>query len=69
MICSGTARELTAGNTAAADDTLAPGERRYMTVYFYFPPEKGNEAQDKELSFTVCAQAVQTKNNPGKLFD
>ena len=69
VICSGTARELTAGNTAAADDTLAPGERRYITVYFYFPPEKGNEAQDKEMSFTVCAKAVQTKNNPGKLFD
>ena len=65
---SGTANELTRQNVIAADDTLKIGQRRNLTVCFYFPADRGNETQNLDLSFTVCAEATQTKNNPNKLF-
>ncbi len=65
---SGTAEELSGTNVVPADDTLKPGERRDLTVCFYFPRERGNEAQGLDLTFTMCADATQTKNNPYKLF-
>ncbi len=63
-----TAANLTGENTKAADDLLGVGERRVLTVYFHFPEEAGNSAQNLTLSFDLCADAVQTKNNPDKLF-
>ena len=66
---SGTANELTRANVIAADDTLMIGERRNLTVIFHFPEEKGNEAQNLDLTFTMCADATQTKNNPNRLFE
>ena len=66
---SGTANELTRKNVIAADDTLRIGERRNLTVIFHFPEEKGNEAQNLDLTFTMCADATQTKNNPNRLFE
>lgn len=66
---SGTANELTRKNVIAADDTLKIGERRNLTVIFHFPEEKGNEAQNLDLTFTMCADATQTKNNPNRLFE
>lgn len=54
--------------TAAADDILRLNERRNLTIRFYFPENVGNSAQDLRLSFELCADAVQTKNNPNKLF-
>ena len=53
----------------AADDFLRVNERRKLTVYFYFPEETGNSAQNLTLTFDLCADAVQTKNNPNKLFE
>lgn len=52
-----------------ADDFLRVNERRKLTVYFYFPEETGNSAQNLTLTFDLCADAVQTKNNPNKLFE
>ena len=69
VLYSGTANELTKKNVVAADDTLKIGQKRNLTVYFHFPEEKGNEAQNLDLTFTMCAEATQTKNNPNKLFD
>lgn len=68
IICSGAASELTQQNALAADDTLRIGQRRDLTVEFYFPEDKGNDTQDLDLTFTLCAEATQTKNNPNKLF-
>lgn len=65
----GTASELNRDQVAAADDILKMKERRDLTVYFYFPEDKGNSAQNLTLSFDMCADAVQTKNNPEKLFE
>lgn len=65
---SGTANELTKQNVAAADDILKIGEKRSLTVIFRYPEEAGNDTQNSDLTFTLCAEATQTKNNPNKLF-
>lgn len=69
VLWTGTAGELTRANVAAADDMLQIGERRDLTISFYFPRESGNAAENMTLVFDLCAEAVQTKNNPDKLFD
>ena len=66
---SGRASELGRTDVRAADDILRLNERRDLTVYFYFPKEAGNTAQNMTLTFDMCADAVQTKNNPNKVFD
>ena len=66
---SGTANELTRQNVIAADDTLKIGERRDLTVVFHYPESSGNETQNLDLTFTMCAEATQTKNNPNRLFN
>lgn len=65
----GTPAELVRNNVSTSEEVLKVNEQRDLTIYFYFPKEKGNEAQDQSLSFRICADAVQTKNNPDKLFD
>ena len=66
---SAAAGQLTRQNTVAADDLLRVGDRRELTAVFHFPEEAGSSAQDLELSFTLCAEATQTRNNPDKLFE
>lgn len=68
VLYSGTANALTRQQVAAADDVLQIGEKRQLTVVFHFPEEAGNEAQNLDLTFTMCADATQTKNNPNRLF-
>lgn len=66
---SGKMNELTRTNVSAADDALKLQERRVLNIVFHFPEETGNEAQGTYLTFDLKADAVQTKNNPEKLFD
>lgn len=69
ILYKGKASEITKENVVAADDVLKVNERRELTVYFYFPKEVGNDAQNMSLAFSLNADAVQTKNNPNKLFN
>lgn len=69
VLYSGTANELTRQNVIAADDTLRIGQRKNLTAYFRFPEENGNDTQSLDLTFTMCAEATQTRNNPNKLFN
>ena len=69
VLYSGKMAELSRESIAAADDVLRLSERRELTLRLYFPKEAGNEAQDLTLAFDIKADAVQTKNNPDKLFD
>ena len=69
VLFEGTAESLSRKNVIAADDVLKIGERRTLTAYFHFPEETGNQAQDLTLSFDLCADAVQTKNNPDRVFE
>lgn len=64
----GTPKDLNRTDVAAADDFLKISEQRDLTVYFHYPETAGNETQETSLTFDLCADAVQTKNNPNKLF-
>lgn len=65
----GTASALTRADAPVADEALAVDETREFTITFYYPREAGNATQGDGLSFTLCADAVQTKNNPDAQFD
>lgn len=69
ILFHGTAAELTRKNVSAAKEPLLVNERRDLKILFCFPREAGNTAQDLTLAFDLCAEAVQTRNNPDKLFD
>lgn len=69
VLYQGTAASLQRENVGAADDLLRLNERRELTIWFHFPEDADNSAQNLMLSFDLCADAVQTKNNPDKLFD
>ena len=69
MLYSGTAAEFTRKNVGAAEEVLKLNERRDLTIQFHFPENAGNSAQNLMLSFDMCADAVQTKNNPEKEFN
>lgn len=64
----GPVSELNSAKVGAADDILSPHERRELTISFHFPKNAENIAQSHYLSFTLGADAVQTKNNPRRLF-
>lgn len=66
---TGTANELTRQKVTAADDILEMKEKKTLTVVFYYPEDKGNDTQNLDLTFTICADATQTKNNPNRLFN
>lgn len=68
VLCSGKVSDLTRQNVTAAG-TLAVGEQRNLTAVFHFPEESGNSAQNLDLSFVLCADATQTRNNPDGLFE
>ena len=61
VLYSGTAADMTADNVSAG--TLDLHERKDLVIYFHYPEEAGNETQGSNLTFTVCAEAVQTRNN------
>ena len=69
VLYEGNAASLTRQNVIAADDLLLIGERRDLTIRFYYPKDSTNLSQNWELKFDLCADAVQEKNNPDKEFD
>lgn len=68
VLYTGTANELTQPNSVAADDTLKIGQRRNLTAVFHYPENEGNDTQKLDLTFTLCAEATQVRNNPNKQF-
>lgn len=68
VLYSGKISEMTREKVMAAEDVLQVGERRTFSVQFHYPKDSGNETQGQSLTFTFCADGVQTKNNPNKLF-
>ncbi len=68
VIAEGTIAQLSEKTSLADNDDLAVGEKRDLKIYFHFP-EDNNISQDGFLSFDLCAKAVQSRNNPTKLFD
>ncbi len=69
VLYSGTANQLTRYKVLAAEDTLAVGATKNLTMSFYYPPEEGNAGQEDKLYFDLTVDAVQVANNPDKSFE
>ena len=69
VIAKGILSELTLENAESPDDLLAANERKEFTISFYFPEKAGNQITGTDVTFDLCALAVQSKNNPNRLFD
>lgn len=69
VIYSGKAADLTKEKAEALGDVLSVDETIWLTAEFHLPENAGNVAQKKDMLFDICADAVQTKNNPDKLFE
>lgn len=65
----GKASDMDKQNVIPSQDALGLEERRDLQIWFHFPEHIGNEAMDLTLSFDICADAVQTKNNPNYDFE
>lgn len=68
VLYQGKPSDLTKKHAISTDDVLEVNERRVLTVVFHYPENAGNEGKGKSLSFDVSVDAVQTKNNPDRLF-
>ena len=68
ILYKGTPSSLTKEKVKAANDELLINERRELKIVFVFPEEAGNII-DYMLTFDLCADATQTKNNPEKIFE
>ncbi len=66
---SGTAEDLDKDSVGAADDILRLNEKKELKIVFHYPENAGNDTQNMSLSFNLGAEAVQTRNNPNRLFD
>lgn len=69
VLFSGKIPDLNQADVVAADDILKLNERRDLTISFNYPDNSKNNTMDMFLSFDLIADAVQTKNNPERLFD
>lgn len=69
VLYSGLVSGLTRAKVSAVGDSLKVGEVKRFSIFFHFPEQAGNYAQDLDLEFTLCAEATQTRNNPGMAFD
>ncbi|MBO5755211.1 MAG: hypothetical protein J6W28_08495 [Clostridia bacterium] len=69
LLYQGTAADLTKEKASAVDELLPQGEKRTLTILFSFPEQADNAKQSGYLSFDLCADAVQSKNNPDRDFD
>lgn len=69
VLWKGKLSDMTKDKTAATADMLKLQETKNLTISFHFPETAGNEAQGLFLKFDLAADAVQTKNNPNRLFN
>lgn len=73
VLWHGTAKELTRDKVEAAPNKLEEktkdGAKKYLQIYFYYPPDEGNGGQGLDLAFKLCAEATQAENNPNAEFN
>lgn len=69
VLYKGTLASLSRENVSAVDKILKAGETHNLTAVFHMPEGTKNVAQSKSVSFVMMADATQTANNPGKLFN
>lgn len=68
VLYHGLASEFNKKNVDAVSQVLKLNEKQDLTMTFYYPEASSNETQNLSLTFNLCADAVQTKNNPNKEF-
>lgn len=66
ILYEGLAIDLT--KDAVYTDKLEVYKSQEIKISFYFPSSAGNAYQNKQMSFNICAQAVQIKNNENRDF-
>ena len=69
VLFTGKLADLTKEKVGAANDILRLNERRNLQIFFHFPEQVKSASQGQYVSFDMSAEAVQTRNNPNKLFN
>ena len=69
VLFEGMAYEFTEEAAILAEDELAVNEIKYYTIYVHLPKEAANEVQNLVFTFDLVGDAVQSKNNPDKIFE
>ena len=69
ILYEGTVNELNRKNVTVVDEALKINEKVNLTVYFHYPEHSQNNTQNSDIYFRLGVDAVQTKNNPNKVFD
>lgn len=64
-----TVSDFTRTGVGIVRERLELNQRQELMIWFHFPENAGNAYRQQSLSFTLCADAVQTKNNPTGDFD
>ncbi len=65
----GVASEFTINNAIVSEKEFNKGEKADVLLILFFNAETEDEGQSKDFRFEVQVDAVQTKNNPNKLFN
>ena len=69
VVYSGNILSFNRENVVASQNSLKPKEKKDFSIYFHYPQNEGNYTQNNSLVFNLCADAVQSKNNPNKEFN
>ncbi len=69
VLWSGTMSELSRENAFIAAGALTVGQRLDLAVVFHYPEDGSNAGQSSNLSFILCVDATQAKNNSNRQFD
>ncbi len=64
VLFEGKVSELVSSNPDIKSSTLSVNEKCNLQATFYFPKNSKNSTQNLTLSFVLCAQATQMRNNP-----
>lgn len=62
-------KNLSRKKVKTVEDELKVNEKITLNISFYYPEQSNNDTQNADVTFRLSADAVQTKNNPKKLFN
>ena len=69
VLYEGKASGMTITGVESMQDSMKTGEVRWLNISFRYPEGAGNVGQNTDMSFSICADAVQTVNNPDREFE
>ena len=62
-------KNLSRKKVKTVEEELKVDEKITLNISFHYPEEASNQTQNATVTFRLSADAVQTKNNPQKLFN